>query len=344
MKIIVAPDSFKECMPSREVAAVMADAVRKRWPGADVVALPLADGGEGTLDVLAPALGAQVHTALVRDPLGRPIEARFGVAGDTAIIEVAQDCGLQLLTPAERHPLQANTLGVGELLLAAHRLGCRHFLVGLGGSATCDGGAGLLAATGINSLKDSSFELLCDVDAPFVGPQGAARVFAPQKGATPADVEVLEGRMEALSAQWLMETGLDVRALSGAGAAGGLGGALMAHFGARKVSGIQRVLDLVHFREAAVGAHLILTGEGRSDRQTLQGKVPYGVLQQASGIPVALLSGRIEDREALLQAGFGPLVEVTPRDLPLAQALDPSMAAILLSKAVQRLFPTAPNQ
>ena len=338
MKIVVAPDSFKECLPASRVAAVRAAAVREACPGAEVLALPLADGGEGTLDVLAAALGAQVHTVTVQDPLGRPVDARLGVWGETAMIEVAQACGLSLLKPLERNPLRAGSQGVGELLLAAHRLECRHFLVGLGGSATCDGGAGLLSVPGINSLKDSSFELLCDVDAPFVGPQGAARVFAPQKGASPADVEVLEARMLALAAQWFRETGVQVADLPGAGAAGGLGGALMAHFAATRVSGIQKVLELVRFREAVADADLIITGEGRSDAQTLQGKVPYGVLQNAGEVPVALVSGRIIDREDLLKAGFDQLLEVTPRDLSLAQALDPKTAEILLFQAVQRLF------
>lgn len=316
----------------------MAAAVREASPEAVVMELPLADGGEGTLDVLAAALGAQVHSETVSDPLGRPVEARFGVWGETAIIEVAQACGLSLLEPAERNPLNTSSQGVGELLLAAHGLGCRHFLVGLGGSATCDGGTGMLAALGINNLKDSSFELLCDVDAPFVGPRGAARVFAPQKGASPADVEVLEERMRSLAAEWFRSTGIQVADTPGAGAAGGLAGAFMAHLDATVVSGIRRVLDLVRFREASAGAHLIITGEGRSDAQTLQGKVPYGVLQIADSIPVALVSGRIEDREALSRAGFSYLVEATPRDLPLAQALDPQIAESLLYQAVQRLL------
>lgn len=338
MKIVVAPDSFKECLPARRVAAVMAAAIREHCPGAQVVTLPLADGGEGTLDVLAPALGASVHMAVVHAPLGHLVEARFGVSGQTAIIEVAQACGLSLLKPAERNPLKTSSLGVGELLLAAHRRGCRHFLVGLGGSATCDGGAGMLAVPGINSLKDSRFELLCDVNAPFVGPLGAARVFAPQKGASPADVEVLEERMLALAADWFRETGINVADTPGAGAAGGLGGAFMAHFGATMVSGIQKILDLVRFREAAANADLIITGEGRSDAQTLQGKVPYGVLQNAGRVPVALVSGRIEAREALRQAGFATLVEVSSRDLSLTKALDSQTAEKHLSQAIQLLL------
>lgn len=338
MKIIVAPDSFKECLPARRVAAVMADAVAKIRPDAQVQAIPLADGGEGLLDVLVPALDARERTATVKDPLDRPVHARFAVWGRTALIEVAQACGLHLLAPEERHPLEADTRGVGELLLAAHQLGCRHFLVGLGGSATCDGGAGMLSVPGFRELKDSRFEILCDVDAPFIGPRGAARVFAPQKGATPAEVALLETRMTQLAAQWLQETGMDVADRPGAGAAGGLGGALMVHLGATSVSGIRKVLELVHFRESAREADLIITGEGRSDAQTLLGKVPFGVLQNAGNVPVALVSGRVEDRDALQRAGFGPIREVTPKGMPLEEALRPQTAEDLLFRAVQSLF------
>lgn len=298
--------------------------------------MPLADGGEGTLDVLAPALGASIREVTVSDPLGRPATARYGVAGETAILEVAQACGLQLLKPSERNPLIASSRGVGELLMAAYADGCRHFLVGLGGSAICDGGVGMMSVPGIRDL--ASVELLCDVNAPFVGPTGAARAFGPQKGASPEEVEVLEKRMLDRAALMQEETGVDVRELPGAGAAGGLGGAFMAYFGARKVSGIGRILELVRFSEAVKDASLVITGEGRSDAQTLLGKVPLGVLQNAGKVPVALVSGRIDDREALVSAGFHPVVEVSPRNLPLREALIPSVALQNIQSAVKTLF------
>ena len=337
MKIVIAPDSFKECMSSPQVAAAMGAAVRARWPEAEVVEMPLADGGEGTLEVLAKAMKATLVTAPVHDPLGRIIEASFAITGDAAIIEVAQAVGLSLLAPGERNPLKASSTGLGELLLAAYDQGCRHFIIGMGGTATCDGGAAMLSVTGIQKLHDASFELLCDVDAPFLGPRGAARVFAPQKGASPEDVEVLEARMREQAKQLYAQTGLDISDMPGAGAAGGLAGALMAVFGAKTYSGIERILDLARFRAAIVDADLIITGEGKSDAQTLMGKVPMGVLQNANGIPVALLSGRIEDRPALEEAGFGPIVEVTPRSLPLLLALDPQRAAQNLSQAIMGL-------
>ena len=341
MKVIIAPDSFKECLSSPQVAAAMADGARARWPEAQVVEIPLADGGEGTLEVLSSALGARPMKADVHDPLGRCIEARYACVGRTAIIEVAQAVGLSLLSPAERNPLKASSLGLGELLVAAYDEGCTRFVVGLGGTATCDGGAGMLLAPGIERLRGTSFELLCDVDAPFVGSRGAAKVFAPQKGATPQEVEVLEERMHAQAQALLEQTGVAVSALPGAGAAGGLAGALMACFGATMQPGIDRVLDLVHFNDALLGASLIITGEGKTDAQTLMGKVPMGVLRRAGAkagaVPVALLSGRIEDRHALEHAGFGPVMEVTPRSLSLQEALNPRIAGQNLRQALLKM-------
>jgi glycerate kinase len=195
----------------------------------------------------------------------------------------------------------------------------------------------MLEVPGLKSIKDISVELLCDVDAPFIGPKGAARVFAPQKGASPEDVEVLEGRMTEWARQMEAETGVDVTDLPGAGAAGGLGGVFMAYWGARRVSGIERILELVGFEKEAQGADLILTGEGKSDAQTLMGKVPQGVLQKAKGTPVALLSGCIENRSELLSAGFSQIVEVSPRSLPLALALQPNEAKRNILRAVKDL-------
>lgn len=319
----------------------MAAGVRARWPQAQVVEIPLADGGEGTLEVLTSALNAQRMTARVHDPLGRCIEACYARVGEMAIIEVAHAVGLMLLNPSERNPLRASSLGLGELLVAAYNEGCRHFIVGLGGTATCDGGVGMLLAPDVERLHGARFELLCDVDAPFVGPHGAARVFAPQKGATPEDVEVLEKRMIKQAHALWTQTGIDVSALPGAGAAGGLAGALMAVLGATVTSGINRVLELVHFPEALGGADLVITGEGRSDIQTLMGKLPMGVLRcvlttQVGGAPppVALVSGRLENRPVLEQAGFCPVMEVTPRSMPMSQALDPNVAARNIFQAI----------
>lgn len=303
--------------------------------------MPLADGGEGTVDVLTGALGGLILSAKVCGPMGTPVDASYGIAGDTAVIEVAQACGLQLLRADERNPLAATSRGVGEILMAAREHGCRHFLIGLGGTATCDGGAGMLEVPGLReAMAGASVELLCDVNNPFVGPSGAARVFAPQKGASPSDVEELEHRMEAIAVRVLQETGVDISAVPSAGAAGGLGGALMAYFGARLQGGIDTVLTILGFDKAVSGADLVITGEGKSDLQTLSGKAPYGVLKRSGSVPVVLLSGRIESRDALLAAGFHTVLEASPRNQPLSTLLDPSVARSNLRRAIHLVFPS----
>ena len=318
----------------------MAGAVREAWPSAEVVEIPLADGGEGTLDVLAGALRADVLTVTVSDPLGREIPARMAKSGETGIIEVAQACGLSLLAPSERNPLIASSRGLGELIMAAYGSGCRNLVIGLGGSATCDGGAGMLSVKGIReALRSLSVEILCDVDNPFTGLRGAARVFAPQKGASPADVEILEKRMEALVRQFAAETGVDVSAIPGAGAAGGLGGALIAYAGARATGGIDKVMHLTGFDDAVRNADLVITGEGRSDLQTLGGKVPSGVLRHCPGKKVALISGAIEEaaRNSLEEAGFWAVRAATPAGVPLDTALMPACAEMNIRAAVKEV-------
>ena len=338
MKVIVAPDSYKGCLSAQEVASTLASALRGLHPDWEVVEFPLADGGEGTVDVLTPALGGEFRLAVVSDPLGRPVTARYGLLDDTAIIEVAEACGLKYLEPEERNPLVASTYGVGELLMAAYGEGARHFVIGLGGTATCDGGAGMLQVPGIReALKDCSFELLCDVEIPFIGPEGAVRRYAPQKGASVADLVVLEERMKDFAGKLLAETGVDVLVLPSAGAAGGLAGAFTACFGAANRSGIDRILDLTGFDAVVVDADLVITGEGKSDRQTLSGKVALGVLHRAKDIPVVLLSGRIEDEALLAAAGFSKLIQVSPIDLPLEEAMKPEIAKANLKKSAKRI-------
>ena len=330
-------------MSSRDVAAAVARGVSEALPECEVVQVPMADGGEGTLDVLAAALDASIHETVVSDPLGRPINARFGIAGKTSIVEVAQACGLSLLSPGERNPLVASSRGVGEILLAAYSKGCRHFLVGLGGSATCDGGAGMLSVPGIKEvLKEVDIEALTDVSNPFIGPQGAARVFAPQKGASPEDVEILEDRMRALAGRMKAETGKDISWVPGAGAAGGLGGALLAYGNATLVSGVDRVMELCRFDDMVKEASLVITGEGRSDSQTLMGKVPMGVLRhtmQQSSAKMVLLSGSVDPAAevALKDAGFSHILASTPAGTPLEEALNMESASANLRAAARLL-------
>lgn len=339
MKIVVAPDSFKECLDASRVASVLSAEIRRLHPSWEVLECPLSDGGEGFARLVTQALGGELVPVTVTGPMGSPVEAFWGKAGEVGVVDAASACGLSLVPPERRNPLLATSRGLGELMVAAFRAGCRRILVGLGGTATCDGGEGLMSAGGIGSLRGHvSLEVLCDVDNPFVGPRGAARVFAPQKGADSAQVEVLEERMVRLAARILAETGVDVAALPGAGAAGGLAGALSAFLGARLLPGIDTVLSVIGFDRMRAGADLVLTGEGSSDLQTLSGKVPYGVLRRAGDIPVVLLSGRIRDREALLSAGFSDVIAITPPGQPLRAALQPENAERNLRAATCRLL------
>ena len=282
MKIVIAPDSFKECMGAEAVARAIAEGIASVCPGAELVCLPLADGGEGTAGIVTRALGGILREVPVHGPMGRPVTAFYGRVGDTVILDVASAIGLSLVPPSERNPLVASSRGVGELMLQALRDGCRKMVVGLGGSATCDGGAGMLAVEGLReSCRGVEIQVLC---------------------------------------------GVDVTTMKGAGAAGGLGGALAACLGARLVPGIDTVLELIGFRGAVSGADYIITGEGSSDAQTLSGKVPMGVLRHSEGVPVALLSGRIRDDSVLREAGFSRLVQVTPEGTPLQDALREEVA------------------
>ncbi len=339
MNIVVAPDSFKECLSARQVAQAIIGTILEMYPEAKVTAIPLADGGEGTLDVLAGPMGAHIESVSVSDPLGRRVNARYGFHGKTAIIEVAEACGLQLLSKTERNPMLASSRGVGELIMDACGNGCRHFIIGLGGTATCDGGMGMMSVPGLpEALSKCEVELLCDVKAPFVGSQGAAMVFAPQKGASPEQVELLEERMLGVAADIKEQTGVDISFLPCSGAAGGIAGVLMAYAKSRVCTGVERVMELCGFFEDVREADLIITGEGKSDSQTLMGKVPYGVLKHAAGTPVALLSGRIEDKVALKRAGFHAIEEVSPRSLPLDKAMDPAIALQNIHNAVLNLM------
>jgi len=341
MKIVLASDSYKGCLSSLEVGKAGERAVRECLPDCETVILPVADGGEGTVEALIDALGGRMKQALVSDPLGRKITASYGIAGRLAVIECAACCGLTLLTPEERNPLITTTRGLGEMILDATGQGCDSFIIGLGGSATNDGGRGLTEVPGILAkTRGMSFTVACDVDTPFVGPQGASRVFGPQKGASPQDVELLERRLIELSDKILEDTSVDVKDMSGAGAAGGLGGAFKAYFGAELKPGVDMVLDVLHFEEKISGADLVITGEGCSDYQTVKGKTASGVLRRASsmGIPVALVSGAVRDEHLLHTAGFKYIERATPEGMPLDEAMKAEMASYNIGEAVKRII------
>ena len=339
MKIIVAPDSFKECLDAGKVASAIAEGIFSVSPDAEVRLIPLSDGGEGMTEILTESLGGELVPAKVTGPMGETVEARFGRVGKTGILDVASACGLNLVPKERRNPLIATSKGVGELIVAAINSGCEELLIGLGGSATCDGGEGMMSVPGLmNIASGAKIKVLCDVDNPFIGIRGAARVFAPQKGADPQMVDELETRMEIQASRILSQTGIDVSMMPGAGAAGGLGGALHAYLGAELVPGIETVLDIVGFDKEIVDADLIITGEGASDLQTLSGKVPMGVLRRSTGIPVILVSGRVKDRESLLAAGFTAAVQVTPEGIPTSEAIKPEIAKANLRLAAVRLI------
>ncbi|MBR5175896.1 MAG: glycerate kinase [Bacteroidales bacterium] len=334
MKIVVAPDSFKECLGAREVASAISEGIYSVIPDAEVRQVPLSDGGEGMAEIVTESLGGELVPVKVSGPMGETVEARFGKVGKTAILDVASACGLNLVPRGKRNPLIATSKGVGELIVAAIQSGCEELLIGLGGSATCDGGEGMMSVPGLSNIASGvKIKALCDVDNPFIGIRGAARVFAPQKGADPQMVEELEKRMEIQAGRICSETGVDISLMPRTGAAGGLGGALHAYFGAELLSGIDAVLNLVGFDEEVIDADFIITGEGTSDKQTLSGKVPVGVLRRSRGVPVYLLSGRIQDEESLIAAGFSGVIQVTPDSVPASEAVRPEVARKNISHA-----------
>lgn len=340
-KIVIACDSYKGCLSSSEVARAAAEGVAEVYPDCEIVRLAVADGGEGTVDALVETLGGHLECAEVSDPLGRPVKAAYGIAGDLAIIESAAACGLTLLTKEERNPLITITKGLGELILAAIDKGCRRFLIGLGGSATNDGGMGMISADGfLERARGMKFTVACDVDTPYIGAHGASRVFGPQKGASEEDVEILEERLRGYALKILKDTGIDVSDMAGAGAAGGLGGAFRAYLGAELKRGVDLVLDQIGFDSIIDGADLVITGEGCSDYQTLKGKTAAGVLERAKrkGIPVMLVSGAIRDGQMLRDGGFGVIAAASPQGMSLAEAMRPETAEHNIYETVKRLL------
>lgn len=338
MKVVLAPNAYKECLSSPQVAAAMARGVRAVGAHLEAVEVPVADGGDGTLEALVAATGGAVFSVSVEDPLGRPIIARFGMLGDgvTAVIEMAEASGLRLLSPGERNPLITSTYGTGQLIRAALDRGAERIIAGIGGSATNDGGAGMAEALGYRLLDrygrplprggrallelariDSSevdprlegvlVRVACDVTNRMFGPEGAAAVFGPQKGATPEMVEILDRGLARLAQ--VMEEDLKIRVsdIPGSGAAGGLGGGMCGFLGAVLDKGIDLVLEHARMRERLVGADLVITGEGALDGQTVYGKAPVGVARMAkeTGLPVVAIAGRLrEGYQALLSHGI----------------------------------------
>ena len=336
-KIIVAIDSFKGCLTSAEANRVAAEGILSQVPEAEVIQIPVSDGGEGWLEAVLSAMGGRMQDVVVNDPLMRPIVAQYLINGDTAVIEMAKASGLTLLSLKERNPMLATSYGTGTLVADAVSKGCRHIIVGLGGSATSDCGMGMLQAIidsfaphgswgDIQALEDVRFTIATDVRNPLCGEKGAAHVFAPQKGATPETVIALDERAKRFAEESALRFGYDRQEMPGAGAAGGLGYAFLQFLNADCRSGIDLLLDAVRFEEQLTGTSLVITGEGSADRQTLMGKLPFGILQRANDVPVVLIAGRIKDHESLLEAGFSQVLCINPPDLPLKEAMNPETA------------------
>jgi glycerate kinase len=296
LRIVVAPNAFKETFLPQEAARLIARGIRRALPTARFTLIPLADGGDGTLDALRASLGGRRVDLRVDGPLGEPVDAWYLRAGDTAVIEMARASGLKLVPPERRNPLVSTTRGTGELIVHAFRTGARRVLLGVGGSATVDGGAGALEL--VTPAMARRITVLCDVENPLLGPRGAARIFGPQKGASPAQVLRLERRLGLFAEALLGKTGVDVRRIRHGGAAGGLSAGLAA-YGARLVPGAEFIL-----REAGfpVPCDVVVTGEGCVDRTSLGGKV-VGTVLALSPAPVVLVCGRCDLRRTAFETG-----------------------------------------
>ncbi len=368
-KIVVASDSFKGSLSSAEVAGSAETAIRKVFPDCEVVRIPVADGGEGTVETLIAAMQGETIPCTVHDPLMLPIQASYGISGDgqTAILEMAAASGLTLVPAGKRNPMLTSTYGTGELIRDALSRGCRRFLIGIGGSATNDAGTGMLQALGFRfldkegyelgqggrilehihtvdysqalpQLREASFTIACDVNNPFSGTNGAAHVYARQKGADDAMILQLDEGLKHF-ADIIRQSGhIDVDLIPGAGAAGGLGGGFIAFLHATLKHGIQMVLDALHFDERIQGADLIITGEGKLDRQTGMGKTPAGVLAAALNqhIPVIAIGGSVEETDALNRQGFLAVLPILPAPATLEQAMDRDFTRCNITRTLEQ--------
>lgn len=355
MKVIISPDSYKGTLSAAEVAKAMEEGILEVDQSIETIILPVADGGEGTLESLVISTQGRYLSTHVLDPLGRCIEASYGVLGNgtTCVIEMAQASGIMLLNEHERNPEVATTYGTGQLIKAALDNGYREFIIGIGGSATNDAGMGMLKALGLQFKKrngllisegvsglleleliddsqldpriaESSFVIACDVDNPLVGECGATAVFGPQKGVEVQQIAYFDSCLKQFADIVEKQYGIRLHDYQGAGAAGGVGGALIAFLNATFHAGIDIVMEAVQLKKHLVDAHYVMTGEGKSDRQTLYGKAPLGVAQlaKAAGVKSILLSGVIENTDrAFLIEHFDDMESLVGEDITLQQAL-----------------------
>ncbi|HIX27280.1 MAG TPA: glycerate kinase [Candidatus Barnesiella excrementigallinarum] len=372
-RIILAFDSFKGCASSQEIADAARQGIAAVFPKCETVVVPVADGGEGTAEAICSNIPVERVSCRVHDPLMNPMEASYGITADgsTAILEMAAASGLPLVPMEKRNPLFTTTWGTGELIADALRHGCRRVVMGIGGSATNDAGIGLLAALGyrflderdkelppvgqslariarvdessVNELlREASFTIACDVNNPFYGSRGAAAIYAPQKGASPDEVAFLEKGMIHY-AQVIQETKqMDISEIPGGGAAGGLGGGVLPFLNAELQSGIDIVLDMLHFGETIQGADLIFTGEGKLDKQTGMGKALGGILRYAKqeSVPVVAIGGCVEACEMLNEMGFSSVFSIQPAPVSLQEAMNRDFALKNIRQVVTQIMRT----
>lgn len=354
MKFVLAPDSFKESMTAKQASLAMEKGIRKVFPDADCVLIPMADGGEGTVESLVEGMNGEIVKKEVTGPLGKRVKAEYGIIGEgeIAVIEMSSASGLHLVRREERNPLLTTSYGTGELILDALNRGVKRILIGIGGSATNDGGVGMLQALGI-SFKDSEgrelpygggalgrldtidlskldkrlsttvIEVACDVTNPLIGKNGASYIFGPQKGATEEMVNTLDRNLSHYAQKIAETTGKDVAYIEGAGAAGGLGAGLLAFLPSTMKKGIDLVMEYTDLEKKIAGADYIFTGEGSIDHQTQFGKTPFGVarLGKKHGIPVVAFAGKIGDIEQLYDHGITAVIGIVRGAMTIEEAL-----------------------
>ncbi|QZP31308.1 glycerate kinase [Pseudomonas sp. DR48] len=354
MKIVIAPDSFKDSLSAQGVADAIALGLAEVWPDAQLIKCPMADGGEGTVESILAACEGQLRRTTVRGPLGVAVDAAWGwlPQSHTAIIEMAEASGLQLVAPGKRDACTSSTFGTGELIRAALDAGAQRVILAIGGSATNDGGAGAMQALGVKLLDAQGqtlapgglalaqlahidlseidprltkvrFDIAADVNNPLCGPHGASAIFGPQKGASPEQVQQLDAALGHFARLCAQALGKDVKDEPGSGAAGGLGFAAKAFLNAQFKAGVEVVAELVGLAEAVKGADLVITGEGRFDAQTLRGKTPFGVARIAreQGVPVIVIAGTLgEGYQDLYEHGIDAAFALASGPMTLEQA------------------------
>lgn len=371
MKIILAIDSFKGCLTSAEAELAAKSGILRISPDCEVISIPIADGGEGTLSTIMKSTQGTYRTVFAHNPCMKKIQTQYGISpdGQTAFIEMANISGLPLINKGQRNPMKTSTFGTGEVIKDALEQGCTQFIIGIGGSATNDAGTGMLQALGFRFLNKAGnplgqggeilphivtiddtykhplldrayFTVACDVHNPFYGPEGAAHVYAQQKGADNNMIAELDKGMQHFAQIIYTTTGKEISHTPGSGAAGGLGGGILAFLNAELKSGADLLLDISCFNEFLTDADLIITGEGRIDIQSLMGKIPGKILQRGiqKNIPVIAIAGSAIDKELLKEAGFKDILTISPKNLSLEEAMKPAVATRNIQETIAGLF------